>query len=234
MGLKDRVVVIAGASGELGEVVTEKLANEGVKLALLGRDTDPLDELLADLGLNSDDHFTAAVDLTTPEGLAMIADSVQDKFGRVDLLLNLVGGWSGGEKVVSVKAETIQTMLDQHLWTTYYLAQAFVPLMEENDFGRVLVVSSPTATQPGPKTSAYAVGKAAQEALMMTLAAELKGTGVTANVIQVKSIVAGNSQDNDSVEYPGWTTPEEIASAIIYLSGDDARHLNGVRLPLFG
>ena len=235
MGLAGKVAVIAGAGGGLGKVVTERLVKEGMKLALLGRDIDDLDTLLADLGLSPGDHFTVAVDLTSPEGLAAIANRVQDTFGRVDLLINLVGGWAGGESVVDVIADSIQNMLDQHLWTTFHLAQAFIPGLIENGWGRVLVVSSPTATQPGAKTSAYAVGKAAQEALAMTMAAELEGTGVTANVIQVKAIDTTGKRDADeSGKYAGWTTPEEIASAIVYLSGEEAGQLNGIRLPLYG
>jgi NAD(P)-dependent dehydrogenase (short-subunit alcohol dehydrogenase family) len=235
MGLNGKVAVIAGASGGLGRVVTERLAKEGMKLALLSRSTDGLEDLLEDLGLSVSEHFAAAVDLTNPEGLVKIAEGIQEKFGRIDILLNLVGGWAGGETVVDVEAETIQNMLDQHLWTTYHLNQAFVPLLVKNGWGRVLVITSPTATQPGAKSSAYAIGKVAQETLMITLAAELKGSGVTANVIQVKAIDTKHKRDaDDSGKYAGWTTPEEIASAIVYFSGEEAGQLNGIRLPLYG
>lgn len=235
MGLNGKVAVIAGAAGGLGRVVTTRLADEGAHLVLLGRREERLNGLLSDLGLDAEEHLTAASDLTTAEGLAEIAEAVQEKFGRIDLLINLVGGWVGGEKVVDLDAGSVQFMLDQHVWSTYHLAQAFVPLMVENDFGRVFVVTSPTATSPKAKSGAYAVGKAAQEALMMTLAAELKGSGVTANIIQVSVIDTEHKRDaEDETKYANWTTPEEIASAIVYLSSEDARQLNGIRLPLYG
>lgn len=235
MGLNGKVAVIAGAAGGLGKVVTTRLADEGAHLVLLGRREERLNGLLADLGLDKDEHLTAASDLTNAEDLAEIAKAVQKKFGLVDLLVNLVGGWVGGEKVVDLDAGAVQFMLDQHLWSTYHLTQAFVPLMVENDFGRVMVVTSPTATNPKAKSGAYAVGKAAQEALMIALAAELKGSGVTANIIQVSVIDTEHKRDaEDGTKYASWTTPEEIASAIVYLSGADARQLNGIRLPLYG
>ena len=235
MEMNGKVAVIAGAAGGLGKVVTTRLADEGAHLVLLGRSEERLNSLLADLGLDKDEHLTAATNLTTAEDLAEIAKAVRDKFGRVDLLVNLVGGWVGGEKVVDLDADSVQFMLDQHLWSTYHLAQAFVPLMVENDFGRVFVVTSPTATSPKAKSGAYAVGKAAQEALMMTLAAELEGSGVTANVIQVSTIDTEHKRETEGdPKYANWTTPEEIASAIVYLSSEDAKQLNSIRLPLYG
>jgi len=235
MAVNRKVAVIAGATGGLGKVVTTRLADEGAHLVLLSRSEEHLNDLLADLELDEAEHLTAASDLTTAENLAEIAKAVRDKFGRADVLVNLVGGWVGGEKVVDLDAGSVLFMLDQHLWSTYHLAQAFVPLMVENDFGRVMVVTSPTATSPKAKSGAYAVGKAAQEALMMTLAAELKGSGVTANIIQVSVIDTEHKRDAEGEsKYTGWTTPEEIASAIVYLSSEDAKQLNGIRLPLYG
>jgi len=233
--MNGKVAVIAGAAGGLGRVITTRLADEGARLVLLGRSKERLDSLLSDLGLDPEEHFTAASDLTTAEGLGAIAKTVRDKFGRVDLVINLVGGWVGGKTVVDLEAGSVQFMLDQHLWSTYHLARAFVPMMIENDFGRVIVVTSPTASKPKAKSGAYAVGKAAQEALIMTLAAELEGSGVTANVIQVSTIDTEHKrQTDDDPKYAGWTTPEEVASAIVYLGSDDAKQLNGIRLPLYG
>jgi NAD(P)-dependent dehydrogenase (short-subunit alcohol dehydrogenase family) len=235
MRLNGKVAVIAGATGGLGRVVTTRLADEGARLVLLGRSKERLNRLLSDLGLDRKQHITASSDLTKAKGLAEIASGVQEKFGRADLLINLVGGWVGGKTVVDLSAGWVQEMLAQHLWSTYHLAQAFVPLMVENDFGRVIVVTSPTATKPKAKSGAYAVGKAAQEALMMTLAAELKGSGVTANVIQVSTIDTEHKRETvGDPKYAGWTTPEEIANAIVYLTSEDAKQLNGIRLPMYG
>lgn len=235
MILSGKTAVIAGATGGLGKIVTEKLAEDGVHLALLGRSEERLKVLLENLDLPLDDNFTAAADLTDPEKLGETAEAVFKKFGQVDVLLNLVGGWVGGDPLVEVDPDPIHNMLDQHLWSTYHLVQAFVPYMDSNQFGRVIVVSSPTAVQPGPKSGPYAIGKAAQEALMLTLAQELDGSGVTANVIEVRAIDTEHKRDADSSgKYAGWTTPEEITETIRYLCTVEAGRLNGARLPLYG
>ncbi|MGD2027761.1 MAG: SDR family oxidoreductase [Anaerolineales bacterium] len=235
MILSGKTAVIAGATGGLGKIVTEKLEEDGARLALLGRSEDRLFALLKKLKLPVEDHFVAAADLTDPESLGKTGEAVFEKFGQVDVLLNLVGGWVGGEQLVEVSPDPIENMLDQHLWSTYHLVRAFVPHMGENQFGRVIVVSSPTATRPGPKSGPYAIGKAAQEALMLTLAQELDGTGVTANVIEVRAIDTEHKRDSDSSgKYAGWTTPEEITETIRYLCTVEAARLNGARLPLYG
>lgn len=233
MDLAGKTAVIAGATGGLGRVVTSSLAQAGVRLALMGRSEEHLNRLADELGLPAAQYLTAAVDLTQPDSLGPTVRAVKEKLGNANLLLNLVGGWLGGKTLVEVSPDVVEEMLDQHLWTTFRLVRAFLPQMLEHHAGRVIVVSSPTATQPRAKAGPYAIGKAAQEALMMTLAAELKGTGVTANVIQVRSIDTEHQRAADPEKYAGWTTPEEIASAIAYLSSAEGGRVNGARLPLF-
>lgn len=125
-------------------------------------------------------------------------------------------------------------MLQQHLWTTFYVVQAFVPHLAANGWGRIMAVSSPAATRPGAKGVAYAAGKAAQEALLLTLAQELAGSGVTANLLVVRAIDAQHRRDSErTAETAAWTTPEEIASAIVYLCSDAAGVVNGAHIPLY-
>jgi NAD(P)-dependent dehydrogenase (short-subunit alcohol dehydrogenase family) len=126
-------------------------------------------------------------------------------------------------------------MLNQHLWTTFHLAQAFVPHLVENRWGRIIVVSSPLASNPPANMAPYVVGKAAQEALMLTIARETAGSGVTANILKVRTIDAKHERDREpSAKNANWTTPEEITKAILYLCSDEAQVVNGARIPLYG
>ena len=126
-------------------------------------------------------------------------------------------------------------MLQQHLWTTFYVAQAFVPHLVANGWGRIMAVSAPAATRPAAKSAPYAAGKAAQEALLLTLAQELTGSGVTANLLVVRAIDVQHRRDSErTAETVAWTTPEEIASAIVYLCSDAAGVVNGAHIPLYG
>lgn len=235
MELEGRVAVITGATGGLGRVVAKFMAERGARLALFSSTQKHLDALVADLELAQDRYLTGELDLTSPPAANQALDAVLAKFQRADILLHLVGGWAGGKPVVELDIDDVGRMLDQHLWTTLYLARAFVPHLTSNGWGRIIVISSPTASRPAAERAPYAVGKAAQEALLLTLAQELKDTGVTANAIVVNTIDVEHARDRGDNQKTGlWTEPEEIAAAILYLVSDEARVVNGARIPLYG
>lgn len=235
MSLENKVVLITGATGRLGRVATKKIAMLGARLALLGRNEASLSALKDELGLNPDRVMTFRADLIDPTEVELASKAVEGKFGSLDVILHLVGGWVGGKAITDLDPKDVANMLDQHLWTTLHVARSFLPLLVANHWGRFLVVSAPSASSPGPKGAPYAVGKAAQQALVMTLAQEMRGTGVTANVLYVKAIDADHSRVVDpSPKNANWATPEEIVTAMLYLCSDDAKLVSGAVLPLYG
>jgi len=235
MTLENRVAVITGASGGLGVVVTRELAAHAVNLALLDRDTQKLAALTGSLSLPESRIFTRAVDLLDPSETKSTAEAVAAKFGRIDILLHLVGGWTGGKTLLETPADDLTFMLNQHIWTSFNVTRAFVPYLIRNGWGRVVMITSPFATHPNAKGGPYSIGKSGQEALMLTLSQEFKGTGVTANLLLARTIdfkhekVSAPSSDNAS-----WITPEELAASILYLLSDEARMINGAKIPLYG
>jgi len=235
MDLEDRVVVVTGATGGLGRVVTRTLGERGARLALVGSDQARLDALVGELGLPAERVQARAADLRHAEAADGTAAAVMERFGRVDVLLHLVGGWTGGKELGDTPTDDLVAMLDQHVWTTFHLLRAFVPHLAVGGWGRVIVVSSPVATRPPAKSGAYAAAKAAEEALVLTVAQEAKDRGVTANVLQVRTIDSDHRRDREpSPANASWTTPEEITAAILYLCSNAAGAVNGARLPLFG
>ncbi len=148
MGLEERVIVITGATGGLGRVVSREMAQQGARLALVSTNTGHLAELARELSLPPERLLTQPADLANQPEVQATADEVIHRFGRVDVLLNLVGGWIGGKPVVEVQSSEVSKMLEQHLWSTIYLAQAFVPHLLANHWGRIIAVSSPVASRP--------------------------------------------------------------------------------------
>lgn len=234
MGLEKKTVVITGATGGLGRVVTRAMAGHGANLVLSGSSAEKLLALAGELGLPAGRWHAAVADLARAGSAQSVLDEALERFGRVDILLHFVGGWMGGKTVAEVSAADLTAMLQQHLWTTFYLAQAFAPHMVASGWGRIIVISSPNAATPPAKGLPYSVGKAAQEALIATLAEEIKGSGVTANALRVRTIdVKHEREAQPSPKNASWTTPEEIAEAILYLCSDAAGVVNGARIPLY-
>jgi NAD(P)-dependent dehydrogenase (short-subunit alcohol dehydrogenase family) len=235
MGLEQRTVVITGATGGLGKFVTHRLAELGVRLVLVGTDADKLAELGKELPQSFEDWLAVPVDLIEPASAEKVLQAALARFGRVDILLHFVGGWMGGKPVVQVPADDIAHMLQQHLWTTFYLAQALVPHMFANGWGRLVIVSSPSVVVTPANRSPYTIGKSAQEALIFTLANELSGSHVTANALRVKTIDVGHERDRQPTPANrSWTTPEEIVAALLYLCSDAGQAVNGAHIPLYG
>ncbi len=233
--MEKHIAIITGATGSLGRAVAARLAEDGARLALFGTNTERLERLARELNLPPDRWLTRALDLRTADGAQTAAQAVIEKFGRAEILVHAIGGWIGGRPVVRVPANDVIEMLQQHLWTTFHVAQAFVPYLVANRWGRVIVVSSPHASNPPEHSAPYAIGKAAEEALVLTLARELRGSGVTANVLQVRTIDVQHERDREPTpKNASWTTPEEIATVILYLCSEEAGVVNGARIPLYG
>ena len=242
MNLKDRAVVISGAAGGLGTVLARELAAQGASLALLGRDLQKLDALAGSLALPQARVLTRSVDLSKPEEAAAAAAAVAGKFGRVDALLHVVGGWTGGKTLLEAAPADLASMLEQHVWTSFYAVRAFLPHLVANRWGRVVMISSPFAARPNAKGGPYAIGKAGQEALLLTLSQELRGTGVTANLLLAKAIgekaTAGKGKGGTAAggkgETPPVTSPQELAAAALYLLSEEGGAVSGAKIPMYG
>ena len=220
-----RTVLITGATGDLGRKAAEEFAARGHSLVLLDRNQDKLDGLTRDLNLPAERLYASAVDLRDRDAVRATAETVAAKFGGVHALVHLVGGWVGGKTLLEGDAKDLELMIAQHVWTTFQLFQIFAPQLVQNGWGRVIVVSASTVPNPPGKTGIYTAAKAAQENLVLTLPAELRENGVTANIIQVRAIDAGNTGKG--------TTPDEIVAAMLYLFSEEATKVNGARIPLY-
>lgn len=235
MSLEGRVAIISGASGGLGPVVARRLLAEGARLALFGTSHEKLDALAAELAASPEMVMTRAVDLRDTDAAGVAVEAVRDRFGAVQILAHLVGGYSAGAALADAGREELAGMLDQHVWTTFNLARAIVPHLLAAGWGRIVAISPTTVATPGPNMAPYVAAKAGQEALLMSLARELKGTGCTANVLVVRAIDVEHVRDREpSPKTAAWTTPEEIAAAIVYLCSEDAHVVNGTRILLNG
>jgi NAD(P)-dependent dehydrogenase (short-subunit alcohol dehydrogenase family) len=229
----DRVVLITGATGVLGRETARVFAAEGARLGLVGTDRDRLAGVAGDLSL-ADDRWVAGIgDLRQHDGARAAVADVTQAFGRVDVLVHLVGGYSGGTPIADLDPADVAGMLDQHLWTTLHVTQAVVPGMVERGWGRVMAVSTPAASEPPGKMAPYAIGKAAEEVLLRTLAREVAGAGVTVNLVIVKAIDEQGVRATDPKK-ASWTGPDEIAATFRFLASDEAAAVNGARIPLHG
>jgi len=227
-----RVAMITGATGGLGRVLVPDLAADGWDLVLVGSSQKRLDALITDAALDPERTTTVVANLRDQAAAVAAVEAAYTRFGRVDALAHLVGGWTGGMHVGRSPDDPYRDMIDQHFWTSLNVLRELAPRMIDAGFGRIAAVSSPMAGSPDAGMSAYGVGKAAQETLFAALAQEVAGTGVTVNVVRVRAIDPdGGAAGSDR---PEATTPAEISAAIRYLFSEPARVVNGERIGLHG
>ena len=225
--MNKKTIIVTGATGVLGQLVAKTFAADGHNLVLLDRDSIKLDSLIRDLNLPSERLHAQSIDLLNGQAVQDSAEAVHSKFGSVHALIHLVGGWTGGKTIPESDVADLESMLNQHVWTTFHLLKSFTPFIAESReaWGRVIIVSKPETIMPAAKTALYTAAKSAQESLVLTLAQEFKESGLTANVIHVKSIDVKNEGKG--------TTPAEIVSAMQYLFSEEANKVTGARIPLY-
>lgn len=225
MAMDDRVVVVTGATGRLGQVVVRRFADAGARLALLDRDDESCIGLAMSLPGGRKRHLGVPVNLTDAVSAGAAADTVRERMGPASVLLHLVGGYAGGTPFVEGDDEEFRGQLDLNLWTTIQAIRAFLPDIAAAEHGRIVTVSTFVAAAPTPKHAAYAASKAAVEALTISVARDLAGTNATANIVVLRSI--GDAKPTDQ-------RPEEIAAAMAWLCSPEAGTINGQRIPLIG
>ena len=232
---KDRVAAITGATGGLGREAATRFAADGWRVGLLGTDDGRLTTLAGRLGLGPGAWAPGVADLRDADAAAAGLRAVAEALGPIDALLHVVGGYAGGATLVEVEAATLEDMLGQHVWSTFHAVRAVVPGMVERGWGRIIAVVPVITASPVAKQGAYTAAKSAQEALVRTLARELAGSGVTANLIAVKAIDAEGVRDREpSPKTAAWSTPAEIVETMRWLCSDEAASINGQRVALDG
>lgn len=231
--LDGRVVAIAGVAGGLGPVVAERLAAGGATLAGADLSAERVEEVGAALALPAERWDGRAVDLLDEGRARSWRAALLERFGRVDALLHLVGGWRGGQPLHEAPLADWELLHDLLVRTVQHTTRAFHEALLAGDRGRFVLVSARQAQAPSNSNAAYAAAKAAAEAWTLALADGFEGTAATANIVVVDAILTPRMrEESPGEEFPTFTPAEHIAEAIAFLCSGAAQKMNGQRLPL--
>ncbi|MGB6595751.1 MAG: SDR family NAD(P)-dependent oxidoreductase [Candidatus Acidiferrum sp.] len=240
MSADNKVVLVAGGTGGLGRAVSLAFVESGARVTVTFQRPGDLDELKkaasaklvnAD-GSSLDGH---AVDVTDEAAVAKLMDRIVERNGRLDCLVNAVGGYAGGTKLWELETKVFEQQLALNLRAGFVLARAAARVMVKQGSGAIVNVASKAAVDHAAGAAAYAASKAAAVAMIDCLAADLKGTGVRANSI-LPSIIdtPANRKAMPKANFASWPKPEEIARVILFLCSDDAKLISGASVPVYG
>jgi NAD(P)-dependent dehydrogenase (short-subunit alcohol dehydrogenase family) len=230
-----KVVVVAGGTGGLGDAVSRAFLEEDAKVVVTYRKEEEFAALKQAAGAKVAALEGFVVDVTDEAATSEFIGSVLSQHGTVDVLVNTVGGYAGGVKLWELDTKVFDAMLSLNLRSGYALARAVLPAMLRQKGGSIVNVAAKAAFDHGAGASAYAASKAAAIAMMDSLAADVKGTGVRVNSI-LPSIIdtAANRQAMQDADFFTWPKPEEIAQVILYLCSDKAAVVHGAAVPVYG
>ena len=235
--LENRVAIVTGGTGALGRAVVENFLIAGANVAAPYVVDAEVPILQRQLG----DRFPASgvlvqkADVGDEAQVAQFVAEVAAKWGKVDILVNLVGGFWGGKPIAETSMAEWQAMFDLNLKTTFLCCRAVVPIMQHNKWGRIVSVASRSGLQGAGDYAAYAVAKGAIATFTASLAQEVLEDGVMVNAIAPSTIdTEANRAAMPKAKHENWVKPADIAGTIAYLCSDDCRVTSGAVVPVYG
>ena len=230
-----KVVLVAGGTGGLGRAVSLAFLEENAAVAVTYRKQEELDALKIAAGQNGSRLEGHAVDVTDEAAVRQLVEKIVAKYRRLDAMVNTVGGYAGGTKLWELETKVFDKMLALNLRAGYALSRAAVRAMLKEGNGAIVNVAAKAAFDHAAGAAAYAASKAAAVAMLDSLAAETKGSGVRVNTI-LPSIIdtEANRKAMPKADFAKWPKPADIARVILFLCSDDARVIHGAAIPVYG
>lgn len=231
----NKTVVVAGGTGGLGRAVSLEFLRNGARVLVTYQNAAEFEALKKAAGRDAPSLLGKAVDVTDEAAVSQFVDSALTGNGRIDVLVNTVGGYAGAIKLWEMDPKVFEKMLALNLRSGYVLARVVIPAMLKAGGGSVVNISSRAAVDHAAGASAYAASKAAALAMMDSLSEDVRGTGIRVNTI-LPSIIdtEANRKAMPGADFTKWPKPEEIARVVVFLCSDDAKVIHGAAIPVYG
>ena len=228
MNLQGKVTLITGAKGGLGSFVTEAFLAAGAKVVGVSRSLRATDF--------SHPEFTAMpAGLSTGEAARKVAADVAARFGRIDALVHVMGGFAGGTRVEETDDATFEQMLDVNYRAAFFIVRALLPQMRQQGGGRILAVASRQGVEPAAMVGAYSASKAALVSLIHTVALENKDRGISANTVLPGTMdTPANRAGDPKADRAQWVQPSQVAALLVHLASDASTQVTGAAIPVYG
>jgi len=228
MNLTGKVTLITGAKGGLGTSVTHAFLEEGARVIGVSRSISGTD-------FPHESFSAMPADLSSPDEVRELVDSVLAKWGRLDAAIHLAGGFAGGKSVADTGDATLLGMLEMNYISAFHLIRAVIPAMRAQGSGRIVAIGSRSAVEPQALLGAYSASKAALISLIRTVARENRDRQITANaVLPVTMDTPANRMAMPGADLSKWIEPSQVASLLVHLASDQGSIISGAVIPVYG
>jgi NAD(P)-dependent dehydrogenase (short-subunit alcohol dehydrogenase family) len=219
--------VLTGVTGGWGRAVLDRFLERGWNVAAAHRGDAPRDlpgQVLA-----------VEADLTDPDSADAVVAAALERFGGVDALANVAGGFAMGGTIDEAPVEMWRSQMAVNLDTAYHMTRAALRPMRAAGRGAIVYIGSAAAERPFPGAAGYIASKTALVGLMRAVDAEVRTHGIRANTVVVKIVdTPRNRADNPDADFSRWTTGADLAAVIEWLCSDDSAPLSGGLIPAYG
>lgn len=232
MNFNNQTVMVTGASGNLGRAVAKAFEQLGAKLVLLDRSRDSLQTVFGDEG---ERRMFAAADLLDTVQVESAVKTATERFGRIDVLCNVAGGFRMGPAVHETSDEDWNFLFNLNTRSVLHAVRAVVPGMLTAGRGKIVNIAANSALKGVGHMGAYCASKDVVIRITEAMAAELRDSNINVNCV-LPSIIdtPENRAAMPSADFARWVAPEALADAIVFLASEGARAINGAALPVVG
>jgi len=240
----NKVAIVTGGAGNIGQAVVERLAKDNYQIVILDMNQDASKQVVEDFAKRKIMLDFHCANLSDEAAVQSAFDAIIDKHRRVDLLVNVAGGSFFRHKFEDFPLDHWRTIIDANLTATFLCCRAVTVLMKKQNFGAIVNISSDIAYSGGENRSAYAAAKAGILGLTRTLALELAPAGVRVNAVAPGRIETAKvrshytdeewqkSNERIPLGHPGEV--DDVAEAVAYLASNAAKHMTGQTLHVNG
>lgn len=232
--LKDKVAIITGGTGGLGKEVLSVFLGEGASVLSTYRKESDLDECMALADKYGARAAFGAADVTNSEQVAKVVEKTLGIFSRIDMLVNIVGGFMQAP-ITDTDEGSWDRMMNLNLKTAFLCSKAVLPHMIENGKGRIINIASRPALRGSRNVSAYGASKAGVINLTQSMADELSEHNINVNAVIPGTIdTPANRKSMPDADFSKWVDPEDIGKVIAFLGSDYANAVSGAVVPVYG
>lgn len=230
---ENKVVLVTGATGNVGAAVAKRFAAGGARLALAARKTADLEPLAAELG---GEPLLLAADLTQPDAVEAMVAQVEARYGRIDVLAHTVGGFFFGQPISATAVGELERAWRLNTLPVFLVTGRVARHMLDHQIeGHIVVVLAKSAEQGAKGLSGYTASKAAAQRIVESLSAEVRDAGIHVNGVSPRTIdTPENRADMPKADTSKWVTVEQMADAIAFLASPASAGIYGTSLEVFG
>ena len=231
----NKVVMVTGASGNLGSVLARTFQASGAKLALVDHGEDRLRQTFPDLVSSPDYLLVNCADLMDEASVEGSVLHSMQHFGKVDVLVNTVGGYRAGTPLHETDLDTWEFMLKLNGRSTFIASKKVIPHMLDQGSGKIVNLAARPGLAGREGMAAYSASKAVVMRLTESMAAEYKDKGINVNCVIPGTIdTQMNRETMPGADFSSWVAPESLSEVILFLCSPAARDIHGAAVPVYG